>query len=284
MTTSEKPHRPELYIQTDASCHVWDGLSSSKFRHNQRKHYSPRDVLNSMVESPSMGRRHFSPRSPTTERVEKSTIRTFPCLNNTASTPIEYVVKPRPVFTPSPKKYGLAQRRHLYQERSKEYVYSPSIRVYPDKEKPYKGKEIFVEDLMQRKKMVDSLEDQRNFIGLRSLGDKPYKSPDYSPRFFHEGGLVVGSTNKPREATKSLLPLPSPTQTPTKKIKKLSILEQEKMSERMAEINSVRSLGSWEKANLERKDSKILEPVNPSFYLKPNFRVKKSTRRVIFKD
>ena len=31
-------------------------------------------------------------------------------------------------------------------------------------------------------------------MGLYSLGDKNYKYPDYEPRFFNNGGLIVGST------------------------------------------------------------------------------------------
>jgi len=170
-------------------------------------------------------------------------------------------------------------------------VYSPSIRVYPDKDEKYAGREIKVEQLMQRKKVVDSLEDQRNFIEMYSPGDKPYKFPDYSPRFFHEGGLVVGSTIQERMPTRSLLdtsPMQSPFQSPTqspKKLKKISMLEREKLDERMSEINSVRSLGSWEKTKLEKRESRMTEPLSPGkFFIKPNFRVKKTTRRVIFKD
>merc|ERR1712216_283901 len=35
--------------------------------------------------------------------------------------------------------------------------------------------------------------EQRNGIGCKSSGDKQYKYPEYSHRFFHEGNLTVGS-------------------------------------------------------------------------------------------
>jgi len=285
--TLDKPLRPQLYVQTEP-CPAWEGLSSSKFRHNQRKHYTSRDALNSMVDCPE-GRKHFSPLPSSPEKREKSSLKIFPSLNNTASSPIIRTVKPRPIFTPSPRPYGPCQRKHLYQAGSAEYVYSPSIRVYPDKDEKYAGREIMVEQLMQRKRVVDSLEDQRNLIEMFSPGDKPYKFPDYSPRFFHDGGLVVGSTIQFREVTRSRLdlsPLQSPTsQSPSKKLIKISMLEKEKANERMSEINSVRSLGSWEKTKLEKKESRMTEPLNPDkLFIKPNFRVKKPAKRVIFKD
>ena len=48
---------------------------------------------------------------------------------------------------------------------------------------------------MGRKKRID-FEGARNNIGVASLGDKIYKAPEYSERFFHEGGLIVGSTHQ----------------------------------------------------------------------------------------
>lgn len=47
---------------------------------------------------------------------------------------------------------------------------------------------------MGRKKRIDFIYEQRNGLPLKSLGDKVYKSPEYKPGFFNEGGLVPGST------------------------------------------------------------------------------------------
>jgi hypothetical protein len=59
--------------------------------------------------------------------------------------------------------------------------------------KPNAKKKLFppqatLEEKMQRKKnKPGTLLEQRNGIGAKSLGDKYYKSPDYSVRFFHPG-------------------------------------------------------------------------------------------------
>lgn len=50
---------------------------------------------------------------------------------------------------------------------------------------------------MQKKTRIPSYEDQRNYIGTSSLGDKSYKYPEYAPNFFHPGGLIPGSTFRP---------------------------------------------------------------------------------------
>ena len=47
---------------------------------------------------------------------------------------------------------------------------------------------------MGTKKRVQTLYNQRNGMPLKSLGDKVYKSPEYMPGFYLEGGLIVGSS------------------------------------------------------------------------------------------
>lgn len=50
---------------------------------------------------------------------------------------------------------------------------------------------------MTRKKRLDGYESLRNNIGVASLGDKPYKYPEYSNNFYRDGGLIPGSTFRP---------------------------------------------------------------------------------------
>lgn len=50
------------------------------------------------------------------------------------------------------------------------------------------------EEVMGTKKRVQTLYNQRNGMPLKSLGDKVYKSPEYMPGFYLEGGLIVGSS------------------------------------------------------------------------------------------
>ena len=52
-----------------------------------------------------------------------------------------------------------------------------------------------VEHLMNRKKRIKSLRQQRNNYRIGNNGDKTYKYVEYSPDFFKERGLIPGSTN-----------------------------------------------------------------------------------------
>ena len=51
---------------------------------------------------------------------------------------------------------------------------------------------------MQKKIRIYGLEPQRNNLPVKSMGDKPYKYPQYAANFYHDGGLIAGSTHKPR--------------------------------------------------------------------------------------
>ena len=53
-----------------------------------------------------------------------------------------------------------------------------------------------VESVMNRKKRILSLYEQRNKMINTNPGDKNYKVVENSPDFFIEGGLIVGSTNR----------------------------------------------------------------------------------------
>lgn len=58
--------------------------------------------------------------------------------------------------------------------------------------------EINIENMMNKKKRIYSLEQQRNYYKKINPGDKNYRYAEHSPDFFKEGGLIVGSTNKIR--------------------------------------------------------------------------------------
>ena len=51
-----------------------------------------------------------------------------------------------------------------------------------------------VSKVMGSKRRTENMYDQQNGCGMNSLGDKIYRSPEFSTRFFHGGGLVTGST------------------------------------------------------------------------------------------
>lgn len=55
-----------------------------------------------------------------------------------------------------------------------------------------------LENQINRKKRLTTLSEVRNYWEARSPGDKIYKNVEFSQKFFQEGGLAVGSTNKMR--------------------------------------------------------------------------------------
>jgi hypothetical protein len=61
-----------------------------------------------------------------------------------------------------------------------------------------RSSEYNLEYRMTRKHRVSDVNQQRNEIPIASLGDKPFKIADSSPGFFTQGGLIAGSTIKPR--------------------------------------------------------------------------------------
>ena len=58
--------------------------------------------------------------------------------------------------------------------------------------------EINIESIMNKKKRIYSLDQQRNYYKINNPGDKNYRYVEHSPDFYKEGGLIVGSTNKIR--------------------------------------------------------------------------------------
>lgn len=72
-----------------------------------------------------------------------------------------------------------------------------------------KGEDYFVESRMQTKMRILGLDGQRNGLGVSSLGDKPYKYPEYDSNFYKAGGLIAGSTGFKTRAGENTLPDPA---------------------------------------------------------------------------
>lgn len=68
-------------------------------------------------------------------------------------------------------------------------------RAFPEIANQRSKGEFTVNERMGRKKQINTIEERRNHMKVTSLGDKIYKCPQWSDRFFQLGGLVVGSTN-----------------------------------------------------------------------------------------
>lgn len=104
------------------------------------------------------------------------------------------------VEKPPPKIVSIRERRHIRQAQSKEEFSDRPVgpRVVRTDD-GYRAadkiaQEIDLTNEMQRKNRTLDLLGKRNGIDCRSQGDKNYRHPEYIPKFFHAGGLIVGST------------------------------------------------------------------------------------------
>jgi hypothetical protein len=61
-----------------------------------------------------------------------------------------------------------------------------------------RSSEYNLEGQMTRKQRISGIDQQRNEIPIASFGDKAFKIADSSPGFFAGGGLIAGSTIRPR--------------------------------------------------------------------------------------
>jgi len=101
---------------------------------------------------------------------------------------------------PAPgKALAIRERRHIRIVESKEEVsdrpVGPQmvIRQNGIRASDQPAREVDITYEMQRKVPHYSLEEMRHGIGCKAYGDKAYKHPEYSDRFFKMGQLVVGA-------------------------------------------------------------------------------------------
>lgn len=98
------------------------------------------------------------------------------------------------------KVFSIREKRHIRQGESKEEVDDKpngAKTVYRDNglragDQP--AKEVDIQMEMQRKVKPNDMHTQRNGIGVKSLGDKAYRHPEYMSGFAQAGGLIIGST------------------------------------------------------------------------------------------
>jgi len=257
---------------------AWEGITSEKFSFAERKHFAPRDMLKKLeaVELPPLGRKHFVPQygSPLPFR---SGLRVFKDNQNCRSPGQHLQIKTKPEFVPISRPYGHREKRHLYPEDSGEWNFSPSIKTFHHID-PKKHVEITVDKVMGRKKLLESLYDQRNLLDVRSLGDKIYKNPEYSPGFFNDGGLITGSTHKSRKAKEFVSIL---TLQKSDKPKGTLWKDRLRWEEKDEEEKAVKSLFEWEQTNLKDGNPKWIDPdtVEPETPKKQNAKVEQKNAK-----
>jgi len=118
------------------------------------------------------------------------------------------------------------------------------------------SKELGLEKAMGKKRIFDSIEDQRNMLDLRSMGDKPYKSPEYSSNYYRDGGIIAGSSHKLRQ-TKAYV---STIKLDTTEKKGTKWKDRVKQEEREEEERAVKSLSEWEQTTLKEGNPKWRDP------------------------
>jgi len=234
----------------------WKGLTSDKFRYPERQHFAPKDMMKTIegADISFLGRKHYEPAYGTPTH-QKFCLRPFPNLQNGESIRNEEKVKTKPEVKPTARPYGHKQKRYLSQDESDEALYRAQVKTfYPMTQD---SKEIHLDKQMGRKRVIDSLEDQRNLVGVKCLGDKSYKYPEYSAGFYHERGLVPGSSNTFKTTKK---PIHKTIEVNANTKKGMTWKDRVKMEEKNEEEKAVLSLFEWEQTTLKEGNPKWRDP------------------------
>jgi len=176
----------------------------------------------------------------------------------------------RLVEEPPGKMVNLCEKRHLRQVESKEEHSDrpggPKVvhRGNGLRAADQPAREVDITYEMQRKVPQYSLHGMRNGIGCKGQGDKAYKHPEYSERFFKLGNIVVGSgfvrgsykKSEPRNSTSVHL---VPMQRRDGPVKSFEEKEREMlMMESRMEVEELTL--KWERGVLKESDAKYEEP------------------------
>jgi len=233
----------------------WLGIQSDKFGYGTRKHYDSKDMLKTIegVDLPFLGRKHFD---ATYGAVKKSKLclKPFP-QQNRESTPIDTIPKTKKEMTYTAKPYGHPEKLHLYQGRALETLYTPTIKTFPSRDG--QSKEANLERVMGRKLIIEEMEEKRNQYGVKSLGDKSYKFPEYSDKFFKEGGLIAGSSIQARKVQTLIVKASDQVQN---RAKGTTWKEKCRKDELDDEESAVKSLSVWEQTTLKEGNPKWRDP------------------------
>ncbi len=87
--------------------------------------------------------------------------------------------------------------------RPKDTIFDPNGKIYPFLQRRKKFlrlgsnlTEYHIENVMNRKKRINTLEEKRNYMKNCKPGDKNYTCVENSPDYYKMEGLIVGSTNR----------------------------------------------------------------------------------------
>lgn len=171
------------------------------------------------------------------------------------------------VDMPPSKVFSMPEKRHIRQVESKEeYHDRPNGIMAIRRENGLRAAEqpateIDISSEMSRKVRPLDLDSRRNGIDCRSLGDKPYRHPEYDSKFHHAGELIVGSgfhrgmhpKTEPRNSTS--FTVFEGERRPTKSYQEKQMEQQ--AFEAQAEVEELTK--KWEAATLKECDEKYVE-------------------------
>ena len=138
---------------------------------------------------------------------------------------------------------------------------------------PFKHREHLehgLESDMQQKMRIGDFYDKRNGISAASLGDKPYKAPNYAADFYKEAGLVPGSSTKnyPKNmARKKQIDFTISKQAKWPMRPRQIWSDKVKAEDRRVDVDSVLAADRWE-ADREKAKEVVAAPVKQDVKIK----------------
>eukprot|EP01017_Pseudomicrothorax_dubius_P006017 TRINITY_DN11652_c0_g1_i2.p1 TRINITY_DN11652_c0_g1~~TRINITY_DN11652_c0_g1_i2.p1 ORF type:complete len:297 (-),score=67.37 TRINITY_DN11652_c0_g1_i2:4-834(-) len=230
--------------------------SHSKKFEGGRKHIVMPDSLTTLVaaEESIRGRKHFEPKYDIPKQY-KAGLRIFSKkyehVNTAVSEPWKKTVRVEPI-PPNPR--HRPEKSHISgPPTGVESIETKGLSTFPNLANALSSKESRLEKTMGIKKTILELETKRNGLSVNSLGDKPYKQPEYSHNFFKDGGLVAGSTHKQRSfsSRKEEKPGLETGLSTSKNQKSIPWALREKMDQEKEEEKNVADLNQWEQTILK---------------------------------
>jgi len=199
-----------------------------------------------------------------------------PCKRALSAPGGDHYVKPegkRGVEPPPGKPVCIRERQHIRMVESKEEYSDRPIGLKTIRHEnglraaDQPAREVDITGECQRKARPSDLLGQRNGLGCRSLGDKPYKHPEYSSQFHMAGGLVVGATfsrggyKKTESRSSASVQLIAGDTASRAPVRSYEDKQRERLAlEARSEVEDLTR--NWENSTLKECDAKYEEPLD----------------------
>jgi hypothetical protein len=176
----------------------WPGIKPNKFNGSVRIIHpvEVERVFDDREYKRNFGRRHFSELKSKEYEYNTGKKSKKDIMKNIIIPPKKNGIK-KINYTFSENKYDF-EKKHFEHRFGYEKIPEPpfQIKTFKPDGNYCSTKEMTIEDELGKKNRIYTIWQQRNYIDYKTPGDHFYKTNEYFPRFFHEGGLIVGSTNR----------------------------------------------------------------------------------------